>query len=1700
MVGNITSRRPTRRHAAAIAVVLIGIGAITASVVLQGQPSRPPASPSGPPASPPGPPTSQWAPLDLSPLKAAATLVPSVRDNAGIPSDTAFTLSSLTGEPARALAERLEISPPTGFTVVASGDVATATIQPTTALAAGDTYRFTLRTPDGALAASWAFRVRGPVTVTSTIPGDATVGVPVRTGIEVTFDQEGVADMADHFSIEPAADGRFERHGRTQVFVPSELAPATTYTATVRKGLGRTGTDLTLPADVVFRFETEGPGVQETRVVFGRDVIESGPAEQPVIATRAIVPSLGDGPAPSPTSTKVRVYRLPSLNAASRALADFLAAPRWTEYSDPLMPTEGLPVVAAFTAKLEPLIGELLLLRFPAPLDAGWYVVEIQGTRPAHAFLQITPVSAWVSVLSDRTVVWVNDVATHRALGGATVAVGTGGAFARSDADGLAIGPTQKELAPPALAGDYTPPQYPILRVTSGSGDVVLVPFDVRGDSAAYRGEWSEKTESADETYWAMLFTDRGLYRRTDRIEAWGYLRGRDDGKVPSSVQVHLVASGAGRDADVPAIASVEARPGTDGAFTASLPIAGLPLDSYEVQAVVDGRVVVSRWVEVSIIRKPPYQLELTAGHAAVIAGSTVTWTAAATFFDGTPVASLDVVMSGDLIDKDRPATTNAAGQVSLALDARAGPRPGDVPWEDEDWWSIHVGPVGPESAEIWADKAVLVFPSAYALDAAGVVVGNRLRVTGSLDEVDLAKVERQLADDSWDGDASGAPVGGRTLTVTITELIPVRHQVGSTYDFIEKVVRPQYEYDTARKQVQTLSVKSGTDGRIAFSIAVPNADHEYEVVLSTRDGAGRVQQRTIWAGRPAVSWWENAGIAFRTEDGKPAGEAPYGIGDPVVWQMIDDGQPLVSGKDDRYLYLVAQRGLRSAVVTDASTFRHTFGPADAPGVFVIGVRFTGTTYAPKAAAWANFDQAERAIRVQVKADRERYRPGETATLSVRTTLPDGSPVAATVVLQAVDEKLYAIGGASVPRPLDDLYGRVDSGIIRLTATHQVPTMSGPEGEGGDTTGGGGGSDFTGGGTRSDFKDTLLFRELRTDATGRATATVRMSDDLTSWHVTASAVTNDLEAGAGELLVPVGLPFFVELTVADSYLVSDQPKIQVRAFGDALRAGDPVEFSVTSPSLGLVQTKVHGMAYVPVSVELPALALGTQSITVAATATTRTDDAGQPLTDGLTRTFEVVASRLTATETAYGVVAEGLPPVPDGAEQSTWTFTDAGRGRLVPVLSALADPAGVRLDRSIAQSIARETLVAAFGRDPATLPPAEFDLSRYPIGTVQDDNGVTVQAGVGLLPYGSVDPWLAARVALTAPDTFDSITLRDTLVAIRDLPTTKRDLQIATLAGLGAVGEPVLGDLQEARRQADLTPTELIYLALGFEAVGDDASALAIERDLLERYGERLGPWVRLRLDSTAGGADPTALLAVVAAGLGDPLAAGMADYAQSNPAADTVNALELAAYATRSLERTPAAAASFAYTVDGHRSVVLLEPGNAFTLPLTAAQAASLSVETLSGRVGTAVEARVPVAPGSLRPHADLTLTSEMANQPIPADKIVVVDLTAKFAGGAPAGCYDVVERVPSGLAPLSIGQGEADERGITWPSSVVGQEVRFCAGNDGKTGHTAQLRYLARVVNEGTFTWEPAIMQLPGAPEMLAITPAGTATIGTR
>src|SRR5262249_2397090 len=152
-----------------------------------------------------------------------------------------------------------------------------------------------------------------------------------------------------------------------------------------------------------------------------------------------------------------------------------------------------------------------------------------------------------------------------------------------------------------------------------------------------------------------------------------------------------------------------------------------------------------------------------------------------------------------------------------------------------------------------------------------------------------------------------------------------------------------------------------------------------------------------------------------------------------------------------------------------------------------------------------------------------------------------------------------------------------------------------------------------------DFRDWILGRLVTTDASGSATIDVPLPDDLASWHITAEGIDRSLEAGAGQLLLPVSLPFFAAAPIPATLVVADSPVIRVRAFGGDLKSGDPVSFTVRSDSLGMAPVSVTGTAFTAVEVPIGALQLGPQVIRVEASAR------GGALHDALDRKVEVLA-------------------------------------------------------------------------------------------------------------------------------------------------------------------------------------------------------------------------------------------------------------------------------------------------------------------------------------------------------------------------------------------------------------------------------------------------------------------------------------------
>jgi hypothetical protein len=1609
-----------------------------------------------------------WSRLELPALAQVARLTATRAGPASVAPTTAFRLTSLAGSPVRQLAERLTVRPAIDLRVMhVDGD--TAVLKPTTRLQSGQIYRFELRRSDGTAEAAWAVQAAWPLHVASSLPGDQTTGVPRTTGIEVTFDQAGVrlADFKAHVSVTPKVIGRFEQHGLTFVLVPTDpLKARTLYTITVRHGLPLAETGMTLEADQVIHFETVGGAVSRMHVSMVRPLFDSSTREQPALGI-FLDSEDEDEQASGLRQLSVSVSRLAGLSAAIDAYREVATAPDWTvRTSTTPVSTSSLPRILQATVKVERTEGGDAWFLLPRALRSGWYVVTVtNGGISRQAILQVTDLATFSLATRTRSLVWVNDLRSNKPVAGARVEL-AGRSLGKTDAQGLIVGSSPAEIT--GAGENVTPP----LVIVRAGNRTAFVPIATDGYC------YSCGSDGRD-SWWQLLTLDRGSYRPSDTIHAWGVLRDRSSGDVPSEVSVVLAA--ASSDSLVPqaAIASASVRPDSTGSFLADLPFTNVPPGGYRVSVLVDGATVGSTWLEIAPIAKPAWKIDLSVSRHAVLSGSSVEITATASFFEGTPVVGAALNYAADSEEEgDGTGTSQVVATTDRDGAARAslGLRVSDDESQETTRY-VYVRASEPEEADISDETPVLVFGSTAYLDAESKVDGRKLTITGSVHSVAFDRYEQRGAD-RGSVDPRGAPRSGAGVQIHVTEIVPVATRTGTRYDFITKEVVPVYDIEEREHDLGSRTVVTRSDGTFRLTRTVTGDDRSYRVRVSYTDEGGR--RISVDADRWSRAAYEDNGPRI-VATGTNESYRTYRVGDRVRVGFTDG---IKHPETQRYLFATLSRGLRAATVQAGPEFTIRFTEHLVPNARITGVRFNGTSYEVSLNGFsAVLDTDDRALQVELSSDRARYGPGARATVSVRTRDSSGRPVAASVFVRAVDEKLFAIGAAWADDPLYELYDGTGSGMVGAAWSHTPPTPEYGGGKG-DTTGGGGSA-------RADFRDVLPPRLVRTGEDGRASVTLELSDDLTSWRVLASAVTADLRAGGATVSLPVGLPLFAEAVVAPEYLAADRPTVRLRAYGSALEAGQQVTFRVSSDSLPMATLTVSSTAFNPVEVELPRLSVGTHQLRIQASA----GSGSTARSDTLIRPFRVVATRSVMTHTASVALTSGTTV--DGADSATRvTLVDVGRGRVVPLLSELATAEPFRADTALAASIARDVLSDAFGL------PDDPGLPEPDIGIYQSDDGIA------LLPYASADLELSAMAAFSGDPqiSLDALhwSFRD--VAEESAGQLPTDRALYLLLGRASIGEATMSEVTAAAARSDLTAPQRVTVALAALAVGDLVLARQIYLDVLDRHGERLGPWVRVHVGDADQTAVTTARLAIVAAALGDPIAADMDAEIVAHPPADTLVDLERALAARYWADRVPAADATAAVTIDGRRSEVRITAGKPVVLDVTPNQRDGFRIDPVSGSVLVVTDWDGPVRATDLTaPDGQRVTRTVTPSGTIGSTDTVVVTFKVALGAGSEDGCWNLTDFVPSGLAPVAadrrlVNYEDEEATGATGqtepPWRVVGQRVDFCVERDPKVPvHT--LRYLARVVTPGTYRWESAVLQSSVVPDQGAVLPGFSLTI---
>ena len=392
----------------------------------------------------------------------------------------------------------------------------------------------------------------------------------------------------------------------------------------------------------------------------------------------------------------------------------------------------------------------------------------------------------------------------------------------------------------------------------------------------------------------------------------------------------------------------------------------------------------------------------------------------------------------------------------------------------------------------------------------------------------------------------------------------------GTRYDFIEKKVVPTYEYTTTERVAEddpghgpTARAGSRRRSRAGGRPRLSSPRH--------RDRHGRARRALDRVGRCA----ERAGARRPRDRAADADCGSAGRRRGVRGRRRDRPDDVRSRRrparahTDRYLFYTAQRGLRDVVVQDSARFRSTFGRVGAHRTSAsTAVRFNGIPLLDD-----DDVRGRRSTRPSAPHGRD-HRPTRLATPRAATSGSGSRPATAAGDPVAGDghpprgrrEAVHARRRVRDRPTGRDLCRRRfghpgDLSLAPLAACERRRRRRRHDGGGGRPTTSG---------TR------CCSTSVETDRTVEPRVTMHLSDDLTSWHVSASAIGAGLTAGEGELLVPVGLPFFADATIAPEYLVSDRPEIGLRAFGTALNADSTVTFAVDSDSLGLHVSGLDG--------------------------------------------------------------------------------------------------------------------------------------------------------------------------------------------------------------------------------------------------------------------------------------------------------------------------------------------------------------------------------------------------------------------------------------------------------------------------------------------------------------------------------------------
>ena len=620
------------------------------------------------------------------------------------------------------------------------------------------------------------------------------------------------------------------------------------------------------------------------------------------------------------------------------------------------------------------------------------------------------------------------------------------------------------------------------------------------------------------------VYSDRPVYRPGDAVEIKGILRDGRSLAAKASAALRVRVLDQANNLEVyRGVATTNA----NGSFALSIDLpTRARTGQYVVQASLEGDGgAVNGLFKVESYQKPEFAVTVTMP-ARAVQGEGVTAKISAAYLFGGKVSGARVKYSVQRrIVYDYWWYASRSDQQEAQAEQRLEAYQSGYDYGDYNWWQPPAQTIISESGRL-DENGELSLPLPLSQDkqefeytVTASVEDETRQVVGGSATLSAVPASRSVSIRSGGyGYSVGQPVDLQLETLDLNDK-------GIASDVKVKVQRETWnDNNKENTELQTLSLRTDANGRGTLSFT-PRQSGYYRFGATVQDEKDRVASSQTWVW---VVGSEDEVWSYRfSELNITLDKARYQIGETVtaLIQNPRPGTPVLVTLEG--LGIESVRVLRGRAPVLRYQFKATQGQT--PNVFVAAALMNGGRSYSSAKRVLIDDPAAK-LTLSIGIAKPRFAPGETTTLSVKTTNAGGKGVPAEVSVAVVDEGIYLVQPDTVPeisaffhRPRGNTVGTDFSSNWYFMGVPRPVPVSAPSamaladsateskrslGQANEPR------------VRQDFKDTALWvAQVQTDANGAASVQLKLPDNLTTWRVTAKGITRS--SSAGELRKPL---------------------------------------------------------------------------------------------------------------------------------------------------------------------------------------------------------------------------------------------------------------------------------------------------------------------------------------------------------------------------------------------------------------------------------------------------------------------------------------------------------------------------------------------------------------------------------------------------